>query len=109
MKKWMVLVSALFSALSASAAQVNTGQQLFDSNACSSCHDATARTVGPALSEIAARYKGKKVVAELAGRIRGGSQGRWGEMPHPANEALTPQEASMLAQWILSRKEKDGK
>lgn len=104
MKNLIILVFALLSGFSASATQVNTGQQLFESNACSSCHDATARTVGPALSEIAGRYKGKKVVAELAGRIRSGSQGRWGDMPHPANEALTPQEASTLAQWILSRK-----
>lgn len=104
MKKQIILVCALFSVYSASATQVNPGQQLFESNACSSCHDATTRTVGPALSEIAGRYKGKKVVAELAGRIRTGSQGRWGDIPHPANEALTPQEASTLAQWILSRK-----
>lgn len=107
MKKLIIFVCmifAIFSGFSVSATQVSTGQQLFESNGCSSCHDAKARTVGPALSEIAGRYKGKKVVAELAGRIREGSQGRWGDMPHPANEALTPQEASTLAQWSLSRK-----
>ena len=104
MKKLIILACGLLGGFSAAAAQVNTGQQLFENNACSSCHDATTRTVGPALSEIAGRYKGKKVVAELAGRIRSGSQGRWGDMPHPAYEALTPQESSLLAQWILSRK-----
>lgn len=104
MKKLIMLICVLFSGFSVSATQLKPGQQLFESNACNSCHDATARTVGPALSEIAARYKGKKVVAELAGRIRAGSQGRWGEMPHPANESLTPQEATLMAQWILSRK-----
>ena len=104
MKKLIILVLTLLRALSVTAAPVNAGQQLFERNACSSCHDATARTVGPALSEITGRYKGKKVVAELAGRIRSGSQGHWGDIPHPAYEALTPQKASMLAQWILSRK-----
>ena len=104
MKKLIILVWTLLNGFSVAAAPVNVGQQLFESNACSACHDATARTVGPSLSEIAGRYKGKKVVAGLAGRIRSGSQGRWGDMPHPANEALTPQEATMLAQWILSRK-----
>lgn len=104
MKKLIILVWTLLSGVSVSAAPVNAGQQLFEGNTCSSCHDATTRTVGPSLSEIAGRYKGKKVVAELAGRIRNGSQGRWGDMPHPAYEGLTLQEASMLAQWILSRK-----
>ena len=104
MKKLIILVWTLLSGFAVSAAPVNAGQQIFERNACISCHDATTRTVGPSLSEIAGRYKGKKVVAELAGRIRSGSQGHWGDIPHPAYEALTPQEASLLAQWILSRK-----
>jgi predicted CXXCH cytochrome family protein len=33
---------------------------------CANCHDASLRGVGPALKEIAARYKGKKVSAEVA-------------------------------------------
>lgn len=74
----------------------------FDSYGCASCHQPAEKLVGPALKDIAKRYKGKKAVAEVATRIREGSEGRWGDMPHPANAALEPADAELLAGWILS-------
>lgn len=75
---------------------------VFDSYGCASCHQPAEKLVGPGLKDIAKRYKGKKVVGEVAGRIREGSEGRWGDMPHPANVALEPADAELLAGWILS-------
>lgn len=104
MNKFNLLFCVLWSGFAVAAPQGNAGQQLFDSHSCSACHAASRGSIGPAVREIAERYKGKKVVAELAGRIRSGSQGRWGTTPHPPYEAMTPQEAIQLAQWMLSRK-----
>jgi cytochrome c len=84
------------------AADIAAAKAAFSANACSSCHDASARIVGPALKEIAARYRGKRVTSELAKRIIGGSEGRWGDVPHPSNAALAPAEATLLARWILA-------
>jgi len=81
---------------------VRAAKTLFQSSGCTSCHDVTGSVAGPSLKAIAKRYKGKPVVTELAQRIREGSQGRWGDLSHPAIDYLTPTDASMLAEWILN-------
>jgi cytochrome c len=84
-----------------SSADMRTARTLFQSSGCTSCHDATGSAAGPSLKAIAKRYQGKPVITELAQRIREGSQGRWGDLSHPAIDYLTPTDASMLAEWIL--------
>lgn len=81
--------------------ELAAAQSLFASNGCGGCHSVSDAGVGPALREIAKRYKGKKVVDELAGRIREGSSGRWGDAAHPPMGALEPDEAKLLARWVL--------
>lgn len=82
--------------------ELTAAQSAFSAYGCTSCHDASSRIVGPSLKEIAARYKGKKVSAEVAKRIIEGSEGRWGTMPHPSNAALDRADAALLARWILA-------
>lgn len=99
-----LIVLALASAAHAQmkAADIAAAQAAFSANGCNNCHDASSRIVGPALKEIADRYKGKKVTAEVAKRIIEGSEGRWGDMAHPSNAALEPADAKLLARWILT-------
>ena len=85
-----------------SAANIERAKEAFDVNTCMSCHDSTSRIVGPSLEEISKRYKGKKVEAELAARIRNGSAGRWGDIPHPVYTALDENTARLIAAWILA-------
>ncbi len=84
------------------ADDIAAAQSAFTNNGCSGCHNATETVVGPALSAIAQRYQGKNAEAEIAGRIRSGSTGRWGDGMHPANESIEPADASLLAKWILN-------
>ena len=84
------------------ADEIAAAQSAFTNSGCSGCHNATETLVGPALQEIAKRYKGKKLDAEVAARIREGSTGRWGEGMHPANESIEPADAQLLAKWILN-------
>ncbi len=99
----MVLMSTTLVQAQMKPADVTAAQAAFSANGCANCHDASSRIVGPALKEIAARYKGKKVSAEVAKRIIEGSEGRWGEgMAHPSNAALDPADAALLARWILA-------
>ncbi len=83
------------------APDMKAGRSAFDNHSCSSCHDVSASTIGPSLKDIAKRYKGKPVAAELAQRIRAGSEGRWGGAPHPAYEGLDESDALLMAAWIL--------
>lgn len=95
----MVGVAALASFSTANAA---TGEELFKSKPCVACHKVDTKVVGPALTEVAEKYKGQDgAVALVAGHIKNGSAGIWGPIPMPANP-VTEEEATILAEWILS-------
>ena len=84
-----------------STTDLDAARASFITAGCSSCHSITGSAAGPSLKAIAKRYKGKPAASELAQRIRSGSQGRWGDLPHPAMESLDEQEAARMAEWIL--------
>ena len=109
MKKILKPAIGLLIAASAAVAQadmkaddVTAARALFTGYGCVNCHEMKEKATGPALNEIAKRYKGKNVAGELAGRIRDGSAGRWGDSEsHPPQGALEPEEAKLLAKWVL--------
>ena len=100
---YRTLLAAVFASL-ATAAQADPGQDLAKARNCFVCHSVDAKIVGPAYKEVASRFKSRKdATTYLAGRIRNGSSGDWGQIPMPANP-VTEAEARQLAQWVLSRK-----
>jgi len=85
---------------SASAAATAGLMPLLQKNACLACHGMDSRIVGPSFKEIAAKYKGRAdAVNYLSGKIKGGGQGVWGNVPMPA-QALSDAESAQLAQWL---------
>ena len=100
-----LLMGALASGAQADmkADDMKAARALFTNAACANCHDMSQKSTGPALTDIAARYRGRKVADELAARIRDGSVGRWGKDDlHPPQGMLDPAEAKLLAVWILN-------
>jgi cytochrome c len=84
-------------------ADVTTARTLFANNGCANCHEMSGKSSGPAMRDIAKRYQGKKINAELAIRIREGGTGRWGDSElHPPQGILEPSEAKLLADWVLN-------
>ena len=84
-------------------ADVTTARALFANNGCANCHEIKGKSSGPSMRDIAKRYQGKKINAELARRIREGSSGRWGNSEtHPPQGILEPSEAKLLADWVLN-------
>ena len=84
-------------------ADVTAARALFANNGCANCHEMSGKSSGPAMRDIAKRYQGKKINAELAIRIREGSTGRWGDSElHPPQGILEPSEAKLLADWVLN-------
>ena len=83
-------------------ADVTAARALFANNGCGNCHEINGKSSGPTMRDIAKRYQGKKINAELANRIREGSTGRWGNSEsHPPEGILEPSEAKLLADWVL--------
>ena len=55
---------------------------LLEKNACLACHAMSTKLVGPALKDIAVRYKTQNdAVALLIGKIKNGGQGALGRLP----------------------------
>ena len=76
--------------------------ELLKRNACTTCHAATQRIVGPAFQEIARKHADRTNLLDyLADRIRSGGQGVWGTMPMPA-QSLSEADARSIAGWIAN-------
>ena len=92
--------------ISASAqAESAPGLALAQQQNCMSCHSVNRPFMGPALHDVAAKYASRAdAETYLAHKIIDGSTGVWGQVPMPANTQLTPDQAAVLAGWILTLK-----
>lgn len=71
---------------------------------CLACHAVDKKIVGPALKEIAAKYKGDATAAKtLAAKVKTGGKGVWGPIPMPPNATLSDDELNKLVGWVLSQ------
>ena len=84
-----------------STTDLDAARASFITAGCSSCHSITGSAAGPSLKAIAKRYKGKPCLLYTSDAADDTSQGRWGDLPHPAMESLDEQEAARMAEWIL--------
>ena len=102
MKKTLIGIAVASAFLLAGNVQADPAA-LAQSSGCLNCHSVDAKLVGPALQEIAAKYAGEEGAAEmLAGKIKNGSNGVWGQIPMPPNPAVSDENALVLAEFILS-------
>ncbi len=69
--------------------------------ACIACHGMENKLVGPSFKDIVAK-QGKRVdgQAYLAGKIKNGGQGVYGQIPMPS-QSLSEAEAAKVAQWLV--------
>jgi cytochrome c len=94
--------AALFAA-GAHAADAKAGEALARSSGCLACHTVDKKLVGPSYKEIADRYRAEKGAAEsLAGKVKAGSKGAWGDIPMPPNGHLKDADLKTIVDWILS-------
>ncbi len=98
-----VLVTFAGAAAAQSAPSAETLKPLLTKGACLGCHAVDKKVVGPAFSEVAAKYKGDAGAADrLATKIKQGGSGVWGPVPMPPAAALDAAEAKTLATWVLA-------
>ena len=99
---------AMTAALSVSAAAfaADDGEALFKKHNCTVCHSVAKKVVGPALKEIAAKYRGdSEAQAKLEKKVRNGGSGVWGAMPMPpAAKSVSDENIKTIVQWVLSLK-----
>ena len=81
------------------------GQALATKYACMACHQVDKKVVGPALKEVAAKYKGDKTAeAKMIKKVKEGGSGVWGTIPMPPNPQVPDADIKAIVQWVLAIK-----
>jgi cytochrome c len=83
------------------ATPLKADEALAKKHNCLACHTVDKKLVGPAYKEIAKKYKGQNIAAQLEGKVKKGSQGVWGPVPMPPNAAVPDGDIKKLVDWIL--------
>ena len=74
---------------------------LLGKHSCVACHGIDNKLVGPSFKAVAGKHAGRSdAQAYLAGKIREGSRGVWGQMPMPP-QALGDDDAKAIARWLI--------
>jgi cytochrome c len=91
-------------ALMSLGAQAATGEDIMTKAGCMACHKKDAKLVGPALKDVAAKYKGQDVIAKLMAKVRAGGSGVYGPIPMAPNppEKISDADLKTAVQWVLS-------
>ena len=80
-------------------------EELAKAKNCLACHSITAKIVGPAYKDVAAKYAGQAGAEDqLVQKVLTGGAGVWGQVPMPPNSQVTESEARQLVRWVLQRK-----
>jgi len=75
---------------------------LVKSLACTTCHSATTRIVGPAFRDVAQKYAGDvSAESRLVAKIHEGGAGVWGTTAMPPQTQVKDADARSIVQWIL--------
>ena len=70
--------------------------------ACTACHAVDTKVIGPAFTEVGAKYRGQKNAEQkLAEKVRNGGSGVWGQIPMPPNPSLPDKDLHPIVEWIL--------
>ena len=100
-----VLVSEPEPAPKVVADPIAEGQSLIEGSDCLGCHKVEEKMIGPSYKEVAKKYENTPENVEmLAEKIIKGSSGIWGDVPMPAHNGLSKENAKFMAQYILSSK-----
>ena len=83
------------------------GKTLFESSDCKACHNATEKSVGPTLTQLADKYAGNEsAITTLVHKVIKGGSGVWGDLmmsPHPQ---LGTNETEKMIRYIMSLNKK---
>ncbi|HOB65255.1 c-type cytochrome [Ottowia sp.] len=72
---------------------------LTQKHACTACHNIEGKLVGPSFVDIAKKHGGK--ADYLAGKIKAGGAGVWGEVPMPP-QTLPDEDTKAIAAWLAA-------
>ena len=76
-------------------------QTLLNKHACSGCHAAESKIVGPSWRDVVAKHASRAdALPYLSGKIKSGGAGVWGQVPMPP-QTLPDEDARLIGQWLI--------
>ena len=79
------------------------GKELVKGSDCMRCHGWDRKFVGPSFVSIAQKYSAQSdAQSYIAGKIRGGSVGVWGNVIMPRHPQISDEQSLQMAGWILA-------
>jgi cytochrome c len=102
----LLFLTVLVGAAAPSIAAELTDQQaraFFNAKGCNACHAVDQVRLAPSFRTISLRYAGtpSDTVENLAEKIIHGGAGNWGVVPMISNPKVSPNEAQVIAGWIV--------
>jgi len=79
------------------------GAELMANSDCNTCHNAQSKVIGPALVDIAKKYKSSDVDM-LAKKVITGGSGNWGTVAMTPHPQLSTEDAKQMVEYILTVK-----
>ena len=87
------------------APELKTREALGFKFGCTLCHGMDKKIVGPALKDIAAKYRSDPTaMAKINEQVRQGGSGKWGPALMPPFPMVADEDVKILGDWILSLK-----
>ena len=97
------LVSSAFVRADGKEAASDPGFAMMKSSDCFNCHAIEQKVVGPALVEIAVKYRGQPGALDASvKRVREGSTKIWGEIPMLPHPQHTTDEVNIMLRWVFA-------
>lgn len=80
------------------------GKNILNKSDCSTCHQKSSTSVGPAYSRIVSKYDkySNTDIDYLSNKIRFGGSGVWGSVEMPPHPALSERDADLILKYIFS-------
>jgi cytochrome c len=81
-------------------------KKLLNARSCNACHGIDEVRLGPSFRSVALRYADAPASSAdwLAQKIIAGGAGSWGFVPMTSNPGVSPAEARVIVDWILTLK-----
>ena len=95
----------LFAGVASASLDDKKATDLMTKAGCAACHKVDGKSVGPAYKEVAKKYAGKNVSADLAAKVRKGGAGAWGPVPMAPTgpDKISDGDLKELIEWVLKR------
>jgi cytochrome c len=104
MKLRVTTLAAMFVLAMSSTTTTFADEALATKNGCMACHKVDVKVVGPALKDVAAKYKDDATAIDaLSAKVKAGGKGVWGEIPMPPNAAVSDEDLKTIVSWMLSQ------